>query len=65
MCAHASLWDLRPAAPPEHRIVLVGVLGAQGVAAAVNGEVVPRAQHSAHRLAEGDRVEVIRAVGGG
>jgi thiamine biosynthesis protein ThiS len=27
--------------------------------------VVPRARHALHRLAEGDRVEILEAVGGG
>ncbi len=46
---------------------LVRLLGAppEGVAVALNGEVVPRAEHPARALAPGDRVEVIRAVGGG
>ena len=46
---------------------LVALLGAppEGVAVAVNGGVIPRAEHGTHTLAEGDRVEVIRAVGGG
>ncbi|MDP2313655.1 MAG: sulfur carrier protein ThiS [Pseudomonadota bacterium] len=46
---------------------LVKLLGAppEGVAVAVNGAVIPRAEHRDHRLVEGDRVEVIRAVGGG
>lgn len=35
------------------------------VAVAVNGEVVPRRVHATRQLVEGDRVEVIRAVGGG
>ena len=35
------------------------------VAVAVNGEVVPRAEHTHRTVAAGDRVEVIRAVGGG
>ncbi len=37
----------------------------EAVAAAVNGEVVSRARHAEHVLRDGDRVEVIRAVGGG
>lgn len=37
----------------------------EGVAVAVNGEVVPRGQRRERILADGDRVEVIRAVGGG
>lgn len=46
---------------------LVEWLGAnpQAVAVAVNGEVVPRAEHVGRPVVEGDRVEVIRAVGGG
>ena len=37
----------------------------EGVAVAVDGEVIPRAEHVTHALHEGARVEVIRAVGGG
>lgn len=37
----------------------------EGVAVAVNGEVVPRRERATRPLREGDRVEVIRAVGGG
>jgi sulfur carrier protein len=36
-----------------------------GVAVAVNGEVVPRSERVQRALKDGDRVEVIRAVGGG
>ncbi|WP_460456956.1 sulfur carrier protein ThiS [Arenimonas alkanexedens] len=35
------------------------------VAAEVNLSVVPRSQHASHLLAEGDRVEIIHAIGGG
>ena len=46
---------------------LVGLLGLAGrkLAVAVNHDVVPRAQHALHRLSEGDRVEILEAVGGG
>lgn len=37
----------------------------EAVAVAVNLEVVPRGQHATHSLCDGDRVEVVRAVGGG
>lgn len=37
----------------------------RGVAAAVDGEVVPRADWPAFQLAEGQAVEVITAVQGG
>jgi sulfur carrier protein len=38
---------------------------ATGVAAAVNGEVVPRRSWDGTRLRDGDRVEVVTAVQGG
>jgi sulfur carrier protein len=38
---------------------------AAGVAAAVNGDVVPRGSWAATRLREGDQVEVVTAVQGG
>jgi len=38
---------------------------AQGVAVAVNGRVVRRAEHAGHELQPGDEVEIIRAVQGG
>ena len=38
---------------------------ARGVAVAVNGEIVPRAQWSLHRVDTGDRVEALSAMQGG
>jgi len=35
------------------------------VAVEVNLEIVPRSRHADHALAEGDRVEIIQAIGGG
>lgn len=43
----------------------LGLAGRRGVAAAVNGEVVPRAAWENRTLAERDRVIVIRATQGG
>lgn len=40
-------------------------LARDGVAVAVNMQVVPRGEHERTTLAPGDRVEVIMAVGGG
>jgi len=40
-------------------------LPADGVAVAVDGQVVPRSTHDTTVLGPGARVEVIRAVGGG
>jgi sulfur carrier protein len=36
-----------------------------GVAVARNDSVVPRAQHDSCAIADGDRIEIIRAVAGG
>lgn len=40
-------------------------IGKQRVAVAMNGAVVPRAQHVSTYLEEGFRVEIVRMVGGG
>jgi sulfur carrier protein len=46
---------------------LIGALEAGGrrFAVEVNGSVVPKSEHERRRLAEGDRVELIGAIGGG
>jgi len=46
---------------------LVASLGYTGKRVAVerNGEIVPKSQHENTRLADGDRVEIVVAVGGG
>jgi sulfur carrier protein len=46
---------------------LLALLGFEGrrVAVAVNRAVVPRSTYDTHRLADGDRVEILEAVGGG
>ena len=40
-------------------------LGGRRVAVEVNGDIVPRGAHAGHVLAEGDRVDVVHALGGG
>ena len=40
-------------------------LGGRRFAVEVNGELVPRAEHAGFRLAPGDRVEIVQAIGGG
>ena len=35
------------------------------IAVAINRDVVPRSEFTSHRLAPGDRVEILEAVGGG
>jgi sulfur carrier protein len=40
-------------------------LGNRRVAVEVNGAIVPRSRHGETRLADGDRVEIVHALGGG
>lgn len=40
-------------------------LAGQRVAVEVNGSIVPRAQHPLHLLHDGDRIEIVHALGGG
>jgi sulfur carrier protein len=39
--------------------------GERRVAVEVNGAIVPRSAHASRALAEGDRVEIVQALGGG
>ncbi|KZE31466.1 thiamine biosynthesis protein ThiS [Crenobacter luteus] len=45
-------------------LVALGLTG-QRIAVECNGEIVPRSRHAEQTLAEGDRLEVVVAVGGG
>ena len=40
-------------------------LGERRVAVEVNGGIVPRSRHAEHLLGDGDRVEIVHALGGG
>lgn len=40
-------------------------LAERRVAVEVNGEIVPRGRHADMALADGDRVEIVHALGGG
>ncbi|MGQ4877768.1 sulfur carrier protein ThiS [Billgrantia sp. LNSP4103-1] len=46
---------------------LVDSLGLAGRRIAVerNEEIVPRSEHDATRLVDGDRIEIVHAIGGG
>ena len=46
---------------------LIDSLGLTGrrIAVEVTEEIVPRSQHGAIHLADGDRVEIVHALGGG
>jgi thiamine biosynthesis protein ThiS len=51
----------------SHVCDLIGQLGLDGrrVAVAIGREVVPRSEHGLRQLRDGDRVEILEAVGGG
>ena len=54
----------------EERVTVAELLarmasGARRVAVERNGAIVPRSQHASTNLADGDRLEVVVAVGGG
>lgn len=46
---------------------VIDLLQLQGrrLAIEVNTEIIPRSRHDGHRLREGDRVEIVHAIGGG
>jgi sulfur carrier protein len=46
---------------------LIEAMGLAGkrVALECNGEIVPRGRHAEHQLADGDKIEIVAAVGGG
>lgn len=48
----------------QQLIELQGLAGKR-LAAEVNMEIIPRAQHQSHILKEQDRVEIVQAIGGG
>lgn len=54
----------------EGPLTVEGLLARAGfagrrVAVEVNREIVPRSRHAEHALADGDRVEIVHALGGG
>jgi thiazole synthase len=57
--------DLDLAGPDVRALLASRGLAEASVAVAVNGEIVPRSQWSAVALAEGDQVDLVRAVAGG
>ncbi|MFO8025186.1 sulfur carrier protein ThiS [Thiohalophilus sp.] len=40
-------------------------LGGRRIAMEVNREILPRSHYAEHTFADGDRVEIVHAVGGG
>lgn len=56
--------DCEPTASVAALLAGAGLAGGR-VAVEVNREIVPRSQHATHTLHEGDRVEIVHAIGGG
>jgi sulfur carrier protein len=54
-------------APPLTVARLVGEMGVEGRRIAIerNGEIVPRSRYAEVEIADGDRLEIVVAVGGG
>lgn len=40
-------------------------LSGRRLAVECNGDLIPRSAHSIHRLRDGDRLEIVQAIGGG
>ncbi len=57
-------YDLPEAVTVAELVERVG-LADQRIALEVNREIVPRGEYTATKLSEGDRVEIVRAIGGG
>lgn len=52
---------------PPTVAALLAALGLAGrrVAVEINAEIVPRSHHGQHRVQDGDRIEIVQAIGGG
>lgn len=59
--------QLRQFEPPMTLLALLREAGLteRRVAVEVNQEVIPRSRHADHVLSDGDRIEIIQAIGGG
>lgn len=53
------------AAPTIAELLAAQGMAERRVAVEVNRGIVPRSLHASHRLDEGDRVEIVHAIGGG
>ncbi len=62
--ANGTSTELPPGATLTDLLAALG-LGAKWVVAERNGEAIPRANMESTVLADGDRIELVRAVAGG
>ncbi len=56
--------DILPGTTLGALLVAEGLAGRR-IAVEVNGEIVPRGHHAGHVLQDGDRIEIVHALGGG
>lgn len=56
--------ELREGASLAELVEQLGLTGKR-IAAEVNLEIVPRSEHAGLSLKDGDRVEIVHAIGGG
>lgn len=57
--------ELEDGATVRDAVAVLGVEPGRGVAIALEGEVVPRGELDATALREGQRLEIVAAIGGG
>lgn len=59
--------ETREVAPATTLSTLIAALDLAGkrIAVELNGEIAPRSRHGETVLADGDRVEIVQAIGGG
>jgi sulfur carrier protein len=66
MIVNGELRELPPGVTVSDLVVELGLpAGGRGVAVAVEGEVVPRAEWGTRELSDDERVEVLTAMQGG
>ncbi|MBP1126637.1 sulfur carrier protein [Pseudomonas sp. PvP025] len=61
---NGDLFELPDGASVEALLTRLELTGRR-VAVELNQDIVPRSQHAATALADGDQVEVVHAIGGG
>jgi sulfur carrier protein len=61
---NGELRECRPATTVAALLAETGH-GERRVAVEVNHEIVPRSRHPQHLLQDGDKVEIVQAIGGG
>lgn len=54
-----------PEGATAERLIAMLELRGRRLAMEVNGEILPKSRHATRRLSEGDRIEIVQAVGGG